>query len=143
MKIIFLDIDGVLIPPRHRPPNTADPDCVKLLNIITDRTKAKIVISSSWRHYGYNKTVSSLRDWGVTGEIIGATGIERECRAQEIMRWLAHNTAKKVERHIVIDDEPGASTSEKSFVQTNGDYGITLTDMDRAIDILNGYSLDL
>ena len=65
MKVIFLDIDGVLNTPasiklapifvegaptwygRHL--HAFDKNCISALNKITDATKAKIVISSTWR----------------------------------------------------------------------------------------------
>ena len=65
MKVIFLDIDGVLN--THESATTLresfvergadlmgfnrfDKNCVARVNRITDETGAKIVISSSWRH---------------------------------------------------------------------------------------------
>ena len=81
MKIIFLDVDGVL--------NNADdsdyhvhkggcdfysPKCVSLLNQITGATGAKIVVSSTWR---LSKTVEQLqikfKEMGITGEVIDKT----------------------------------------------------------------------
>ena len=69
MKIIFLDIDGVLCTAKSvgllktnidgRLAKQFDPDCVVRLNHITDATGAQIVISSSWRLYLFAPT--SLR----------------------------------------------------------------------------------
>jgi hypothetical protein len=90
MKIIFLDIDGVLNHQkwyefRHKnvdiklvaseyPKYEFDPNSVECLNWITDATGAKIVVSSTWRH---GKTVEELQELlksvGVTGEVIGKT----------------------------------------------------------------------
>lgn len=52
MKVIFLDVDGVL---RHdfyegtKEDYGIDPEKLKLLKEIIDKTKAKIVLSSTWR----------------------------------------------------------------------------------------------
>jgi hypothetical protein len=90
MKIIFLDIDGVLnhqnwYEYRHKnidmkllseeyPKYEFDPNSVECLNWITDATGAKIVVSSSWRH---GRTVEQLKELltsvGVTGEVIDKT----------------------------------------------------------------------
>ena len=56
MKVIFLDIDGVLNSEEYYesfpdgefiPP--IDPVCVERLKRIVDRTGAKLILSSSWR----------------------------------------------------------------------------------------------
>jgi len=90
MKIIFLDIDGVLNHQkwytfRHEymdmkvvsdqyPKYEFDPGSVECLNWITDATGAKIVVSSTWRR---GRTIEELQELlksvGVTGEVIGKT----------------------------------------------------------------------
>ncbi len=99
MKVIFLDIDGVLN--THESATTLretfvergdsivgfnkfDKRCVERLNRITDATGAKIVISSSWRHMCViNKTTDllfqHLKNEGVTGDIIDCTPIDKDC----------------------------------------------------------------
>lgn len=93
MKVIFLDIDGVL---NHQkwyktrieikqgtdnkdwsdryPFYEFDPESVKVLNYIIENTGAKVVISSTWRH---GRTVSDLQhilnSVGFNGEIIDTT----------------------------------------------------------------------
>ena len=51
MKVVFLDVDGVLTYSNYRNPETSDIDVekVKLLKEICDKTNAKVVISSSWK----------------------------------------------------------------------------------------------
>ena len=60
MKVIFLDIDGVMncrrsvkadIANDRRPYSSFDPDCVNALNQIIKETDAVIVVSSVWRRY--------------------------------------------------------------------------------------------
>jgi len=82
MKVIFLDVDGVLNAGRRVNPGTkgfelvdwAIPKAVEHLNRITAATGAKLVISSTWR---IGKTVKELREMfagvGVRAEIIGKT----------------------------------------------------------------------
>ncbi|MDC7248564.1 MAG: HAD domain-containing protein [Sphaerochaetaceae bacterium] len=91
MKLIFLDIDGVLNHElwarerllRHQGEaesdyeyyrNFFDPNAIDLLNTIVEKTGAKVVVSSSWRT---GRTVEQLRELlGVMdfkGEVIGKT----------------------------------------------------------------------
>ena len=51
MKVIFLDVDGELTYSDYTNPETAniDPEKVLMLKEICDKTKATVVISSSWR----------------------------------------------------------------------------------------------
>jgi hypothetical protein len=91
MKVIFLDIDGVLNCERAYkngfckyvewtwPDGSKDhhqsfaPWCKEYLNELIELTGAKIVISSTWRHSGleYMKKVWEME--GMKGEIIGIT----------------------------------------------------------------------
>ena len=92
MKIIFLDIDGVmnhqLFYKEEKEKNIDysketsqeydsrqfDPRCMELLNHIIEKTGAKVVVSSSWRS---GRTVEDLQDLlqgvGFKGEVIGKT----------------------------------------------------------------------
>lgn len=90
MRVIFLDIDGVLNSQDwyvYRRDSIAmddvnaqypfyefDPRAIKRLNRIIEETEAKIVVSSSWRS---GETIESLQKLlnsvGVKGEVIGLT----------------------------------------------------------------------
>lgn len=78
-KVIFLDIDGVLVTWKSMQLGLSpifkvarfDFCCVGELNRITYATGAEIVISSSWRHW--NKINSYMVSEGVCGEIRGKT----------------------------------------------------------------------
>ena len=65
-KVIFLDIDGVLNTgrwhaqmggniPRDKYGYTFDPNAVANLKKILDETGAEIVISSSWKSFGFSE----------------------------------------------------------------------------------------
>jgi hypothetical protein len=90
MKIIFLDIDGVLNSQDwyiFRRENVAmdateaqypfyefDPRAVARLNRIIEETSAKIVVSSSWRSGQTVETLQKLlNSVGVVGEVVGLT----------------------------------------------------------------------
>lgn len=76
MKVIFLDIDGVLITSKcfgasrrytqkEWPLYHADEDAVRNFNRILAETGAVIVVSSTWRYHGMFKVKSALQEWGV------------------------------------------------------------------------------
>ena len=99
MKVIFLDMDGVLVSIEyirklhdeeknyHRgieewershykaavPWAALDPDCVSELNRIIEATGAKVVVSSFWRARGVQEIQMILNDGGVCCEVIGTT----------------------------------------------------------------------
>lgn len=88
MKVLFLDIDGVLnslewavdaghgfgCPPGYRNKCRKErlrwcPDMVRRLRRIVETTGASIVISSSWR--GYGRTGSAVRKWRAMFNVYG------------------------------------------------------------------------
>jgi hypothetical protein len=124
MKIIFLDIDGVLNSHAYMtkmgelwddPANQIDPELVARLNKITDATGAKLVISSTWRlpfldYCRIDMLAELMASYGITGEVIGMTPAigmtgSNERRGREIAIWLADNLYFKVETFIVLDDD--------------------------------------
>ncbi len=72
MKVVFLDIDGVI----NRGSGRGVPELVDQLNRIVRKGKAVIVVHSSWR-YGRSLVMLQhiLEGWGVRGDIIDATPV--------------------------------------------------------------------
>ena len=68
MKVIFLDVDGVLNSQQlfekceDDQLISVDEDNIKNLKTIVDATGAKIVLSSSWR-YGWAEHSDAVQDW--------------------------------------------------------------------------------
>ena len=87
MKVVFLDIDGVLnnsstysndAPWRHEDGERlrvpVDPTCMTRLNRLLAETGAKVVISSSWRLFArYEDLGPALARYGLVGDVIGET----------------------------------------------------------------------
>ena len=165
MKVIFLDIDGVLntevfITAIHelfkgKNPHQKmmdkfghkfDPLALRFLNYIIEKTGAKIVISSSWRLSGLKRMQEMWKARNLCGEVIDITPClmsksklpfdERFERGTEIKMWLDENP---VESYVIIDDDNDMLPEQQdNFVMTNQFYGITLQDAEKAIKILNG-----
>lgn len=129
MKVIFLDVDGVLTYEAYKNKETANIDLEKvaLLKEICDRTGASIVISSSWRGIPdyvpdcYYILVSILKVNGirVLGNIPHLNSSNQNCRlsftldeldlmeeeegtAAEVREWLEEHP--EVSHFVILDD---------------------------------------
>ena len=113
MKIIILDIDGVLNCSESKSRCGSfigiDNKKVKLLSQIVYETGAKIVLSSSWR-VGWDKNSELCDSHGVylnnklrrSNLFILDRTKSLSCRGEEIKQWIdSHN----VEEWVVLDDE--------------------------------------
>ena len=138
MKIIFLDIDGVLVNRetvcKHvdfegQRLNPFHPDCVKNLNKIIEATGAKIVVSSSWRSDNEEVWTSLLfyfTNQGVKQRPIDKTpdlshyknenGLwTTRQRGEEIKAWLDAHPGQ-IEQFVVIDDSSDMDAVRDNFV---------------------------
>lgn len=144
-KIIFLDIDGVLVTRESRQRfNSArvfSPECVMVLKSIVEKTGAKIVISSTWRFHG-NWEESIRERFAVAGwpdpPIVDKTPILVDFpgfRGDEISAWLL--APPEVECFIIIDDVNDFAPDQlPRFVQTDAGEGLTMAHRDRCITLL-------
>lgn len=112
MKVLFLDIDGVLNSVGFRPENPKgvrdwlNEENVRRLRLLVESTGARIVVSSSWRLTTLVEELSSaLESKGARVEIVGVTpSLGPGSRAAEIAAWLA-SPPEPVEAWIALDDE--------------------------------------
>jgi len=148
LKIIFLDIDGVLVIPQSfidRPKGQREkghPSCIEALNRITVATGAKIVVSSCWRLGTPGIELRELlASWGVTGKVIGKTPVHKITqsttefprRESEIKEWLDGD--RDVDAFVILDDDNDVGYPCE-HVRTNFEEGLTLPLADEAIRIL-------
>lgn len=151
MKYIFLDIDGVLNNEKYtkkcynkngKKPFWCEnvpfnPRCLKRLAKIVRKTKAKIILTSTWRLYDKNMTVLKARiaEYGL--EITDKTENINHLRGFEIKEWLKNNNFNwNTDDFIVIDDEVDDITNyinELNVIKINSYYGITWNNMIDAI----------
>lgn len=147
MKIIFLDIDGVLNSKKYEDANYSsflhrdsfDPAAVARLNKITDLTKAKIVVSSAWRvSFEFDKETFfyMLREEGLTGELLDITPIFTSClRWQEIRDWLDDHP--EVESFVILDDMDYMGDLQSHLVMTTMLDGLLDSHVDLVIEKLS------
>jgi Swiss Army Knife RNA repair-like protein len=135
MKVLFLDIDGVLNcsttrNPRHFP-YVVDQRLLARLQKLLDRTGAKVVLSSTWRLDPVG--LFAAKHWGVP--FIGTCPDKpRSPRRKEILSWLADHP--KAARYAVIDDEDD-ELDELPLFQPSGKTGLTMDIVRGAAAYLN------
>ena len=170
MKVIFLDIDGVLNTgwwytqmdrntPKDKYGYAFDPNAVANLKKIIDETGADIVISSSWKSFGLSELEEMWMDRGLPGKLIGITpnSVSDEMllnadldhmelfsiRGIEINEWLIKHE-KRVSQYVIIDDMDNMLPEQQShFVQTNSEVGITNEDAEKTIVILKNINEEI
>lgn len=119
MKVIFLDVDGVLNSDEYfnsikdkkinTIENQIDINKVKLLKQAVNTTGAKLVLSSSWR---YTKNANNLKALLLNyGMIVDSTPFLNNERGKEIKKWLEEH--KNVEDYVILDDEIFKSYDEE------------------------------
>ena len=155
MKVIFLDIDGVLATDKEfmrnrekfwekhpamaelKVPYPWNEDAVKVFNEILDQTDADIVLSSDWRLHWDIHELKSIFTWngvkkypiGVTEDIFIGSGNLEMTRAYEINEYvLEHN----VKNYVVIDDlnigkYMNLTGDDDKFFMTRSSQGIKQT----------------
>lgn len=158
-KIIFLDIDGVLNSVDYfeqvkycKGYTEINPEKVKLLKEIVDRTGAEIVLSSTWRclaennsepeHPMYTYLTDTLKEYGM--KIIDHTPYIKQDRPKEIKVWLNKQTDKDIRFVSLDDDFPeykydetgiGNCLVKTSFYEKDG--GLRREHVEQATGILN------
>ena len=160
MKVIFLDIDGVLnvyCQSRDKYGCNFHQHLIDNLQTLIDATDAKIVISSSWRVDGLDRMQSMWIDRKLPGTVIDITpdlyftysdarGDDNYSRGDEIKLWLDNNP--DITNYVILDDDNDMLPDQMDrFVQTNHNlkhpdcvdrgYGLTKICTDKAIKILN------
>ncbi|MCR9263352.1 MAG: HAD domain-containing protein [Flavobacteriaceae bacterium] len=165
MKIIFLDIDGVMnnqlyFKSRHQSMvknetreeydlSMIDDRCVDLLNHVVEKTEAKIVISSSWR---LGRTVESLVSLfeakGFKGEIIDKTpvlnykvfsnSVPRGCEIKAWIDMYEKNHDEKIHKYVILDDDSDMLLWQReNYFRVDGYSGLTPNLCYRVINFLN------
>lgn len=134
MKLIFLDIDGVLAlnqQERDEWGSFFHQQFVDNLKLIIDNTDAKIVISSTWRSSGLSEMQNMWIARKLPGEVIGCTGynemrfrgLEIEEYLDKVMKFQRINWSKTVQKtyletskitnYVILDDDSDMTYGQK------------------------------
>lgn len=147
MKVIFLDVDGVLNNAdwsvrmmKEEGINTYSEDLLyekslRCLAQIVKATDAKIVVSSTWRfdrtamsHLQEQLEAHGMEIYDVTPHI----GI----RGQDIDIWLMDHD--DVDGFVILDDDTDMEPNAGHLVQTTWEHGLCSEHIDLAINVING-----
>lgn len=153
MRIIFLDIDGVLCTGRamigrpigHVGGKYFDPIAMQILNRICKETEAEVVVSSTWRFD--NSCREILRCVGFSGKFFGNTDQSwrtpynpQGSRGKQIEAWIIMNyrdnfqgwtDTSQIEEleYVILDDDSDMLEHQlPRFVKIDHDVGLNVKD---------------
>ena len=162
MKIIFLDIDGVVncCDTKERAPSKVtgvEQSKIALIKQIVDATGAKLVLSSTWRiGWFYEETDGHNRDEKDWHYLCNEFYIQGLCffdytpldksrhRGTEIQAWL-DKWEDEIDSYIIIDDSMYDiwEMHEGHLIETSYGYGIQDEHVKQAIELLGKKEIDL
>lgn len=156
MKIIFLDVDGVLNNARwarkmydegvhvYADDLLYDPS-IKQLKRLIDATNAKVILSSSWRNHpdAMEHLEAQLNAYNIF--IYGKTPRVGPQRGDDITAWFNRydkaglfKLRPEEYNYIILDDDSDMTVHMDHLVKTDFETGLQYTHVDRAIALLNG-----
>ena len=143
MKLIFLDIDGVLNSVMGKDPYISDMEIEKLILLkkLSDETGAYIVITSDRRYSDIdNKNkLAAFSEYGIP--VIGETRLPNEDdndnRGKQILDYLS-SSKEDIDRIVIFDDiDDGISNLlPDEFVKVNRFFGLNSEVYDKALQVL-------
>jgi hypothetical protein len=151
--VIFLDMDGVLCTPRaalalgdHGLLAVLDPVSVAILNMLVRRSRAHVVMSSTWRLGHDRHSMECIlraggcrfhlhEDWRTTNIQQTSQQWINQRRGMEVDEWLSRHP--EVPSYLILDDDSDFSDAQKErLVLTSGEDGILWEHWMRAMDLL-------
>lgn len=136
MRVIFLDIDGVLNTQSSRTATQRegiDRDCLRCLHELVQDTGATVVITSVWRKFHTVEALKVTLQLAVTPDATPRLGPRR---GQEIRAWLELHP--DVTQFVILDDESKTLLYDQlgRLVKTSDTYGLTPQLAQRAHQLL-------
>ena len=158
MKAIFLDVDGVLnnkIFLKKRKiilkenkgiyiPRLDDKNFIALKTLV-ERTDAKIILSSYWRYYFDKNLMPNNNNSHNHGQDLTlklrkdktSTDLKRIQKRGDIIKEYLH-THEDIDNFVILDDDNIMKEfTDTNLVQTKPKYGLTMSDVKKAENILN------
>ena len=141
MRVIFLDIDGVLnsvktcvatggYPMELTQRSGFDWIAIRLLQRLCDSSGIQVVLSSAWRLHHDFRDVAKTFDLPIIDRTPSLLG----CRGDEIQYWLDNHA--EVTHYAILDDDSDMLPQQKPyFVHTSGFEGFTWANYVRLCEI--------
>jgi methyl coenzyme M reductase subunit C-like uncharacterized protein (methanogenesis marker protein 7) len=151
MKVIFLDIDGVLnhmrpdsyVKDREDPVHELMEEHIPLINEVIEKTGAVYIISSTWRKRFMPHPRTAIAEIfsraGINGLVRGYTENLNDRRDTEIRKWLRdHADHYDVTAWCAIDDDIADMDRlpKQHFVKTKTSHGLLREHADELIEKL-------
>lgn len=146
MKILFLDVDGVLnsedtffrTKGERESLFVIDPHMALLVARIVEATGCQIVLSSSWRNHPDGVAVVERRVWKILDKTCRSWydkgNDHHSMRGEEIQKWLDEHP--EVTRYCILDDDSDMLPHQKHF-KTSWKVGLTAEIADNVIKYFN------
>ena len=145
MKVLFLDVDGVLNMHNSGGTKTLNRKRLRLLQEIVDTTGCNIVVSSSWRNSHIylsllQRTLKyrNMSIYSITRNLSLYSSFTHNSllRGNEIKDWIDRHP--DVEQYAIVDDNNEMLDSQQQyFVQTDPNIGLTKDITNKLIQILS------
>lgn len=141
MKVLFLDVDGVLNKlPHDKRFGDFDKEAMVNLEMLLNKVKdLKIVVSSAWRTVGLNKLKDTFKSHGIDpNRILATTGnetSEERTREFQILRWLTKHP--EIRKFVIFDDSKEFEVLKPHLVKIKASVGLTQRNVEKAIEILD------
>ena len=145
-KYILLDFDGVVTSKQftwkcymdQSRPNIFgldwfDPSCVSALRRIVEKTKAKIVVSSSWRDLREEQLRKLWEYIPMPGELAGTTLVWILTKKGAIEHWIKQHPD---DRYVILDD---VDLELPNQIRIDPYTGLADEDAEKAIFMLNDF----
>jgi hypothetical protein len=136
VRVIFLDIDGVLnckkTPNPRKLPYVVDPRLLRKFKQLRAHSRAKVVLSSSWRHDPAG--LFSARYCGIHYDDV-IPDMPKRPRRDEILVWLRKHP--EVTRFAVIDDDDD-ELDDLPLFQPSSSTGLTQKIANGVVKYLQG-----
>lgn len=149
MKVVFLDIDGVLNSRawvkdlgRDRGLGHLDPAACARVQRLCEDTGAKLVISSTWRLIHKRASIGDMfRARGLAATILGMTAALHTKRGHEIQAWLDASPGiaelGTFDGMVILDDDFEMAHLAPWHVKTDVECGFTDEELRRAAEVLS------
>lgn len=161
-RIIFLDVDGVLNGAEwiHRKEAGGTwcgtriiPEPARVLHRILEKTEAKVVLISSWRHWVNSGSMTPrgfgnvLKSHGIEADVVDALPPHDkekydygEDRAVHLLHWL---TVNQCISYVVLEDINLAPFGVKNQIRTDPRIGLIEPHIHQTLQILSSQEMDL